>query len=141
MQFSATNAPTIGVIMRNNFLFLAAISGFSGVALGAFGAHGLANILSPKMLAIYKTGVDYQMWHTLGLGLIANLYRQNPTNTIIIWAGWLMLIGIIIFCGSLYILAISNLHWLGIVAPIGGLTLLSAWALLAISAYQTNANS
>ena len=66
--------------MRSNFLFIAAISGFTGVAMGAFGAHGLKAVLTPEMLAVYKTGVDYQMWHALGLALIAIISQQALLN-------------------------------------------------------------
>lgn len=122
--------------MRSSFLFLAAISGFTGVAMGAFGAHGLKTVLTPEMLAVYKTGVDYQMWHALSLALIAIIRQQAPESPVLKWAGWLMLGGIILFSGSLYLLAILNIKWLGIITPFGGVCFLLAWALLAFFAYQ-----
>lgn len=124
--------------MRKNFLLLAAISGFTGVTLGAFGAHGLRDSLTAEMMAIYKTGVDYQMWHALGLGLIAFLQRQARTDKLLCWAGGLMFAGIIIFSGSLYLLTITGIRWLGAITPIGGVALLSAWALIAVFAYKNN---
>lgn len=122
--------------MRNNFLFLAACCAFIGVAMGAFGAHGLKSILNATMLAVYKTGVMYQMWHALGLGLVAFLNRQSPLSKLLIWAGWLMFSGIILFSGSLYLLTITNMKWLGMITPFGGIAFLAAWLLVAIFAYQ-----
>lgn len=123
--------------MRSCFLFLAALSGFTGVAMGAFGAHGLKTVLTPDMLAVYKTGVDYQMWHALGLALIAIFRQQTPESDLLKWAGWFMFSGILLFSGSLYLLSILNMKWLGIITPIGGVCFLLAWALLAFFAYKS----
>lgn len=122
--------------MRSVFLLLSAGCGFIGVAMGAFGAHGLKTILSVEMLSVYKTAVDYQMWHALGLGLIAILRHHMPEATLLKWAGWLMLIGILLFSGSLYLLAILNIKWLGMITPLGGVAFLLAWLLLAVFAFQ-----
>ena len=122
--------------MRPNFLLLAAICAFTGVALGAFGAHGLKAIVTPEYLAVYKTGVTYQLWHALGLALIAILHTGSPGSRLLFWAGCLMFSGILIFSGSLYLLVLLNLKWLGIITPFGGLAFLSAWLLLCIFAYQ-----
>ena len=83
--------------MQSVFLFLSAVCGLTGVAMGAFGAHGLKAILTTEMLAVYKTAVDYQMWHALGLGLIAVFRQQTPESALLKWAGWLMFIGIVLF--------------------------------------------
>ncbi|MCK5888955.1 MAG: DUF423 domain-containing protein [Methylococcales bacterium] len=117
------------------FLFLSAVCGLTGVMMGAFGAHGLKAILSPEMLAVYKTGVDYQMWHALGLGVIALLHQQASDSPQLEWAGWLMFAGICLFSGSLYLLAILNMKWLGMITPLGGIAFLAAWTLVAIFAY------
>jgi len=122
--------------MQSIFLFLAAISGLTGVAMGAFGAHGLKAILSVEMLAVYKTAVDYQMWHALGLGLIAIFRQLSPESSHLKWAGWLMFVGILLFSGSLYLLAISGIKWLGMITPIGGVCFLVAWLMLVIFAYK-----
>ena len=124
--------------MRSTFLFLAAICGFTGVAFGAFGAHGLKTVLSTDMLAVYKTGVDYQMWHALGLGLIAIIQQHSPDSILLKRAGWLMFIGIILFSGSLYLLAISGVKALGIITPFGGLAFLSAWLFFALYAFKAD---
>ncbi len=124
--------------MRPNFLLLAACCAFTGVGFGAFGAHGLKAILSPEMLEVYKTGVTYQMWHALGLGLIAVFSQQAPKAKLLRWAGWLMFAGILVFSGSLYLLAILNLKWLGMITPLGGVMFLVAWLLVALFAAKQN---
>ena len=113
--------------MRSVFLFASAICGLSGVAMGAFGAHGLKAVLSDEMLQVYKTAVDYQMWHALGLGMIALIQMQTSDVVILKWAGWMMLIGVILFSGSLYLLAILEMKWLGIITPLGGVCFILSW--------------
>ncbi|MBD9359120.1 DUF423 domain-containing protein [Methylomonas fluvii] len=120
--------------MRPPFLFLAAVGGFIGVAMGAFGAHGLKHLLSEHLLDVYKTAVSYQMWHVLVLALIAVL----PEHKLLRWAGWCLVAGVVLFSGSLYLLAIFNIGWLGMITPLGGLAFLAAWALLAYVAWQKN---
>ena len=123
--------------MRSVFLFLSAVCGFTGVAMGAFGAHGLKASLSVEMLAVYKTAVDYQMWHALGLGLIAIFRQQFAESVLLKWAGWLMFSGIILFSGSLYLLAILSIKWLGMITPLGGVSFLLAWILVLVFAFQS----
>ena len=120
--------------MKSIFLFLGAISAFIGVVMGAFGAHGLKTVLNPVMLEVYKTGVAYQLWHALGLCGIAIVRHQAPASGLLKWSGWLMFAGIILFSGSLYLLALLNLTWLGVITPFGGMAFLIAWLLLAIFA-------
>ena len=124
--------------MKSIFLFLSAVSAFSGVAMGAFGAHGLRNTLAPEMLVVYQTGVTYQVWHALGLGLIALLASRVPTSKLLSWAGWLMFAGIVLFSGSLYLLAISGAKWLGMLTPFGGTAWLLAWLLTGVYALKSN---
>lgn len=123
--------------MHPVFLLLSAISALLAVAIGAFGAHALKAVLTSDMLAVYKTAVTYQMWHALGLSIIALLRQQNPSERIIVYAGWLMFAGIILFSGSLYILSLTGVKWLGMITPIGGLCFLSAWLLVSFFAYKT----
>lgn len=118
--------------MQPLFMFFAALAGFLGVAMGAFGAHGLKAVLSEHHLDIYKTAVSYQMWHALLLALIAML----PPHKYLCWAAWGLVAGILLFSGSLYLLAIFNIGWLGMITPIGGLAFLTAWGLLALVAFQ-----
>ncbi len=120
-------------------LLLGALSAMTGIGLGAFGAHGLKTVLSPEALAIYQTGVTYQVWHALGLILIALLQPQALSSHLLIWAGRLMFSGIVLFSGSLYLLALLNQKWLGMITPIGGLSFLAAWLLIAIFAVKHRA--
>jgi uncharacterized membrane protein YgdD (TMEM256/DUF423 family) len=127
--------------MQSVFLFFGALSALIGVGMGAFGAHGLKNILSPELLAVYQTGVNYQMWHALGLIGIALMRQQFSESKLLIWSGWLMLFGILLFSGSLYLLAILNLKWLGMLTPIGGVSFIVAWVLIAIFASKKQHHS
>lgn len=114
------------------FLFLGATCAFLGVAFGAFGAHGLKNLISPELLVTYKTGVEYQMWHAFGLIAIALMQQHDPQSRLLKWAGSLMFLGILLFSGSLYVLAILNFPEMGRITPIGGVSFLVAWSLLII---------
>jgi len=127
--------------MKSVFLFLGAISALIGVGMGAFGAHGLKAILSPELLAVYQTGVTYQMWHALGLMGIALMRQQIPESKLLIWAGWLMFIGILVFSGSLYLLVLLDLKWLGMITPVGGVSFILSWLLIAIFAAQKQHHS
>ncbi len=119
--------------MQSPFLFLGALCAFLGVGAGAFGAHALKATLSADMLAVYQTGVSYHMWHALGLLGIGLLQQLTPDSKRIAWAGWLMFIGILLFSGSLYLLALLELRWLGMITPIGGICFLIAWLLVCLS--------
>ncbi|WP_371232592.1 DUF423 domain-containing protein [Pseudomonas sp. QE6] len=114
--------------MLRIFLMLAAFFGFTGVALGAFAAHGLKNRLTPEYLAVFQTGVHYQMLHALALLGVALLSVQVG-GALVKWAGWAFVTGILLFSGSLYLLTLAGLS-VGIVTPIGGLFFLIGWALL-----------
>ena len=118
--------------MKSAFLFLGAISALLAVGFGAFGAHGLKNILSPELMVTYQTAVNYQMWHALGLIGISFIQQQNPESKLVKWSGRLMFLGILVFSGSLYLLALLNIKELGMITPIGGVSFMIAWALLAI---------
>jgi len=110
-------------------LSVAAISGLFAVALGAFGAHGLKAIISPEMLEVYKTGVQYQFYHTFALLSVGILMNFNQSKALK-WSATLFIIGMILFSGSLYLLAISGVKALGIITPFGGITWIAAWILL-----------
>lgn len=114
------------------FIILGAINAFLSVALGAFGAHGLENKLEPKYLEIWKTGVQYQMFHALGLIAIGIISGKVGASSLLSWSGWLMLIGIILFSGSLYVLSTSGIKVLGAVTPFGGVAFLVSWVLLIV---------
>jgi uncharacterized membrane protein YgdD (TMEM256/DUF423 family) len=102
------------------------------VILGAFGAHGLKTQLDTRAMEIFQTAVDYHFIHALGLLIIGTLTAQIETRGIKISAG-LLIAGIIIFCGSLYLLSVTGLRWLGAITPIGGLILIIGWIVLTIT--------
>ena len=104
-----------------------------GVALGAFGAHGLRTRLSPDMLAVFETGVRYHMYHSLAI-LVVGLVLGRMGGWLISLAGWLFTAGIVLFSGSLYALALTGVTVLGAITPIGGLAFLAGWACLALAA-------
>ena len=114
----------------DRFFFTAgAIAAFIAVALGAFGAHSLRTKLTPDMLNIFEVGVRYQMYHALGLFAVAWAITRWP-ETNLDSAGWAFIIGIVIFSGSLYLLSITGMRWLGAITPLGGLAFLAGWAIL-----------
>lgn len=115
-------------------LRLAACSGFFAVALGAFGAHGLKARLGPEMLGIFQTAVQYQFYHSLAWLLVAVLALRGPVATALRLSGYCFGAGILLFSGSLYVLALSGAHWLGAVTPLGGIAFLLGWLSLAVAA-------
>lgn len=121
--------------MERTFFGLGAILAMVGVALGAFGAHGLRGTLSPADMATFETGVRYQLIHALGLLAAAWAATRWPSGTVHV-AGWLFVAGIVVFSGSLYTLVLSGQRWLGAVTPLGGVCFLVGWALLAWTAFR-----
>jgi uncharacterized membrane protein YgdD (TMEM256/DUF423 family) len=112
------------------FYICGSVAGMAGVALGAFAAHALKARLSAEMLAVFETGVRYQMYHALALFAVAWGHSRWQGK----WfpaAGWLFVAGILIFSGSLYVLALTGVKWLGMITPIGGLSFLAGWLCLA----------
>jgi len=100
------------------------------IVTGAFGAHGLAGQLSPAMMSVYEKAAHYHAYHALGLFVVAFVREYRPEARRAVWAGRLMLAGIIFFSGSLYALSLTGLPWLGAVTPIGGLAFIAAWLML-----------
>jgi uncharacterized membrane protein YgdD (TMEM256/DUF423 family) len=109
-----------------------AVLGGLAVALGAFGAHGLRDRLSPADLATFDTGARYQMYHALALLAVAWLADRAPSRAVET-AGWAFLIGMLVFSGSLYLLTLGGLRWMGAVAPLGGVSFLIGWVALALA--------
>ena len=117
-----------------NLLVITAISGFLSVAIGAFAAHGLKNHLTDYGLEIFKTAHLYQSIHTLALFGIVVLFLTAGQNRWLSIAATCFVLGIVIFSGSLYTLALTQINWLGAITPIGGLFFLAGWSCLGISA-------
>ncbi len=112
------------------------LMGALGVAVGAFGAHSLRQRVSADLLTVFETGVRYQMYHAFGLLAVAFASdRWSQTNFNL--AGWLFLIGILLFSGSLYLLCLSGMKVLGAITPLGGLCFLAAWVLLAWGVWKS----
>ena len=121
--------------MERIFFGLGSILAGIAVGLGAFGAHGLRGILSPEDLVTFETGVRYQMYHGLALLGVAGAVTQGET-VLLEWSGWLFVLGILVFSGSLYILVLTGQRWLGAVTPLGGLALILGWVLLASAVFR-----
>ncbi len=117
------------------FVVLGAASGFVAVAAGAFGAHALRARLSPEMLAVFEVGARYQMYHALALLAVAWAAARWPGPAAPA-AGWLFVAGTLLFCGSLYLLALTGVRWLGAITPLGGAAFLAGWLCLAWAAWR-----
>src|SRR5579862_3692352 len=121
--------------MAQLWVGIGALSGFLAVALGAFAAHGLSEKLEPRMLEVFRTGAQYEMYHALalvGVGLwMANHAGRAATAAAVCFAA-----GTVLFSGSLYALAVSGVRWIGAITPLGGLLFLAGWACLAVSAFR-----
>ncbi|MDH5513339.1 MAG: DUF423 domain-containing protein [Gammaproteobacteria bacterium] len=115
------------------FLILGGINAALVVMLGAFGAHGLKARITAEMLAVYQTGVHYHLFHALGLLVVGIVALHIVDSAYLKWAGWLMLAGIILFSGSLYIVSVGSYRWLGMVTPFGGLAFIAAWILFVMA--------
>lgn len=125
--------------MSRYLLSSAAILGMLAVALGAFGAHGLKERLAPDMMAVYQTAVQYHFYHVMLLLALAILLQKYPGESLLVASAVATLVGIVLFSGSLYVLALSGTRWLGAITPIGGLGFLLGWSLLAVFGFRLGA--
>ncbi len=121
--------------MERVFFVLGALSAFIAVAAGAFGAHGLKSRMSAEMLSVFEVGVRYQMYHALALIAVAWVQAKYPSS-IVTTGGWFFVIGTILFSGSLYLLSVSAVRWLGAITPLGGLAFLAGWVCIAWGAWR-----
>ena len=122
--------------MAKWLLLFASFTGFSGVALGAFAAHGLRNKLADNLLNAFQTGVHYQLWHTMALIGVALLLLRFPESGLFKATGVLFALGILLFSGSLYLLTLTGVGKLGIITPIGGTAFLAGWICLMVAAWN-----
>ena len=120
--------------MDRVFFLLGSVAGLIAVALGAFASHGLKTRLAPELLATFEIGVRYQMFHALALFGVAWACTRWP-GAAASASGWLFVAGMLLFSGSLYVLALTGARWLGAITPFGGLALLAGWACLALAAW------
>lgn len=118
--------------MTKTIIVTAAILLALGVVIGAFGAHGLKSRVSPDLLQVYKTGVEYHFYHAIGLLLIGILTVMMPSSYLNLAAIFLFA-GILIFSGSLYVLAISGIKWIGAITPIGGVSFIVGWIFVVLA--------
>jgi len=123
--------------MFRTFIVLGSSMAFWAVAFGAFGAHYLKSRLSSDMLAVYQTGVQYQMYHALALILIAIISTKLTHTVALGWSGWLLFAGIILFSGSLYALSLSGIKVLGAITPFGGVAFLVGWVMLIVAVLKS----
>lgn len=121
--------------MKNLFFALGSAFSLLSVVFGAFGAHTLGKKLSADMLDVFEVGVRYQMYHGIGLIVVAWALSQWQ-NSLTTAAGWCFVAGILIFSGSLYILSLTNTPWLGAITPIGGLAFIAGWGCLIIAVFR-----
>jgi uncharacterized membrane protein YgdD (TMEM256/DUF423 family) len=119
--------------MKMNWFALGAIAGATAVSLGAFGAHALKSRVTDDLLKVFEVGVSYQMYHALALFAVAWAATRGPGSWVNA-SGWLFTIGILVFSGSLYLMALSGARWLGAITPVGGLCFILGWIALAVAA-------
>jgi uncharacterized membrane protein YgdD (TMEM256/DUF423 family) len=122
--------------MAKIFITLASLSGMLAVALGAFGAHALKGKLDEYALGILGTAVQYHFYHSLALLAVGVIALNQPQTAMLKTSGWLFLIGILVFSGSLYLLSITGVRWLGAITPVGGLAFIFGWACLAAAGWK-----
>jgi uncharacterized membrane protein YgdD (TMEM256/DUF423 family) len=122
--------------MAKLFITLASLSGMLAVMFGAFGAHALRARLDDYAMGVFETAVQYHFYHSLALLAVGVVALSQPQTVLLKSSGWLFLIGILVFSGSLYLLGITGVRWLGAVTPLGGLAFIGGWACLAASAWK-----
>lgn len=123
--------------MEKLFVIVGSVLMFFGVGAGAFGAHGLSSYFErfPDLEATYDTAVRYHVYHALAILFLAWAVTKWPAS-LTNWAGYLMIAGVLIFSGSLYLLVFTRVRWLGAITPIGGVAFLAGWICLALAAWR-----
>ena len=117
--------------MANLFISLGALSGLLAVAFGAFGAHALRGRLDEYAIGVFETAVQYHFYHTLALLAVGLIAMHQPQTALLRSSGWLFVIGLLLFSGSLYCLSLTGIKWLGAITPLGGLAFIAGWGCLA----------
>lgn len=122
--------------MAKLFITLASLSGMLAVIFGAFGAHALKGKLDDQALKVFETAVQYHFYHTFALLVVGVIALSQPQTVLLKSSGWLFVIGILVFSGSLYLLSLTGVRWLGAITPLGGLALIAGWACLAATGWK-----
>ena len=122
--------------MAKLFITLASLSGMLAVVFGAFGAHALRGKLDDQALKVFETAVQYHFYHTFALLVVGVIALNQPQTMLLKSSGWLFFIGILVFSGSLYLLSLTGVRWLGAITPLGGLALIAGWACLAATGWK-----
>lgn len=122
--------------MARWILLAGTLAALTGVLLGAFGAHGLRSVVTPERLAVFQTGVQYQLIHALALVALGIWLRQLPATPLLHAAGLALLVGMVLFSGSLYALVVLDMPKLGLITPIGGTAFIVGWGLFAAAVWR-----
>ena len=122
--------------MAKLFITLASLSGMLAVAFGAFGAHALRSRLDEHTMSVFQTAVQYHFYHSLALLAVGVIALSQPQTALLRSSGYLFLVGIVVFSGSLYLLSMSGLRWLGAITPLGGLAFIAGWGCLAAASWK-----
>jgi uncharacterized membrane protein YgdD (TMEM256/DUF423 family) len=122
--------------MANLFISLGALSGLLAVTFGAFGAHALRGRLDDYAMGVFETAVQYHFYHALALVAVGLLALHHPHTALLRSSGWLFVLGLVVFSGSLYALSLSGIKWLGAITPLGGLAFIAGWACFAVAGWK-----
>ena len=122
--------------MAKLFITLASLSGMLAVIFGAVGAHALKGKLDDQALKVFETAVQYHFYHTFALLVVGVIALNQPQTVLLKSSGWSFVIGILVFSGSLYLLSLTGVRWLGAITPLGGLALIAGWACLAATGWK-----
>jgi uncharacterized membrane protein YgdD (TMEM256/DUF423 family) len=122
--------------MAKLFIILGAFSGMLAVIFGAFGTHALKGRLDEYAMGVFETAVQYHFYHTFALLAVGIIALTQPHSVMLKSSGWLFALGILVFSGSLYVLSLTGLRWLGAVTPLGGLAFIAGWACLAAAGWK-----
>ena len=122
--------------MAKLFITLASLSGMFAVIFGAFGAHALKGKLDDQAIKIFETAVQYLFYHSFALLMVGVIALSQPQTVLLKSSGWLFVVGILVFSGSLYLLSLTGVRWLGAITPLGGLALIAGWACLAATSWK-----
>jgi uncharacterized membrane protein YgdD (TMEM256/DUF423 family) len=122
--------------MAKLFIILGSCCGMLAVIFGAFGAHALKGRLDDYAMGVFETAVQYHFYHSFALLAVGIIALSQPQSAMLKSSGWLFFLGLVIFSGSLYLLSLSGLRWLGAIAPLGGLALIGGWACLAVVGWK-----